>query len=107
MGFSRVLSNALSFVRLLRQADAYFQQERPDAVVLIDYPGFHWWLARRAKAHGIPVFYFVPPQLWAWAGWRIKKCAATSITSCAASPSRSRGIATAASRPLPWPSLFR
>jgi lipid-A-disaccharide synthase len=73
LGFTRVLTNALSFVRLLRQADTYFQQERPDAVVLIDYPGFHWWLARRARAHGIPVFYFVPPQIWAWASWRIKK----------------------------------
>jgi lipid-A-disaccharide synthase len=73
MGFARVLSNAFAFLRLLRQADAYFKEQRPDAVVLIDYPGFHWWLARRAKAHGIPVFYFVPPQLWAWAGWRVKK----------------------------------
>ena len=41
--------------------------------MLVDYPGFHWWVARRAKARGIPVFYFVPPQIWAWAGWRIKK----------------------------------
>ncbi len=73
MGFSRVLANAAAFVRLLRLADAFFREQRPDAVVLIDYPGFHWWLARRAKAHGIPVFYFVPPQLWAWAGWRVKK----------------------------------
>src|SRR5262249_52049258 len=45
----------------------------PDAVVLIDFPGFHWWLARRAHAHGIPVFYFVPPQLWAWGSWRVRK----------------------------------
>ena len=44
-----------------------------DAVVLIDYPGFHWHLARVAKKHGIPVFYFVPPQIWAWAGWRVTK----------------------------------
>jgi lipid-A-disaccharide synthase len=73
MGFLRVFANAAAFVRLLRQADAYFKEQRPDAVVLIDYPGFHWWLARRAKAYGIPVFYFVPPQLWAWAGWRVKK----------------------------------
>jgi lipid-A-disaccharide synthase len=73
MGFSRVLANAAAFARLLRQADAFFREQRPDAVVLIDFPGFHWWLARRAKAHGIPVFYFVPPQLWAWAGWRVKK----------------------------------
>ena len=41
--------------------------------MLIDYPGFNWWIARRAKAHGIPVFYYGVPQLWAWAGWRIKK----------------------------------
>jgi lipid-A-disaccharide synthase len=41
--------------------------------VLIDYPGFNWWIARRAKAHGIPVFYYGAPQLWAWAGWRVKK----------------------------------
>ena len=41
--------------------------------MLIDYPGFNWWIARRARHHGIPVFYFVPPQLWAWAGWRVEK----------------------------------
>jgi lipid-A-disaccharide synthase len=41
--------------------------------VLIDYPGFNWWIARRAKAHGIPVFYYAPPQIWAWGSWRIKK----------------------------------
>jgi lipid-A-disaccharide synthase len=41
--------------------------------VLIDYPGFNWWIARRAKAHGIPVIYYGAPQLWAWAGWRVRK----------------------------------
>jgi lipid-A-disaccharide synthase len=73
MGFARVFANAAAFVRLLRLADAFFRERRPDAVVLIDFPGFHWWLARRAKAHGIPVFYFVPPQLWGWGGWRVGK----------------------------------
>jgi lipid-A-disaccharide synthase len=73
MWFLRVFANILLFVRLLVRADRYFKHHRPDAVVLIDYPGFHWWLARRAHARGIPVFYFVPPQLWAWAGWRVKK----------------------------------
>jgi lipid-A-disaccharide synthase len=42
-------------------------------VVLVDYPGLNWWIARRAKAHGIPVFYYLPPQIWAWATWRAKK----------------------------------
>jgi lipid-A-disaccharide synthase len=58
---------------LASRADRFFRHERPDAVVLIDYPGFNWWIAWRAKAHGIPVFYYVPPQLWAWASHRVKK----------------------------------
>jgi lipid-A-disaccharide synthase len=61
------------FWKLVGQADRYFDQHRPDAVVLIDYPGFNWWIARRAKARGIPVIYYGVPQLWAWAGWRIRK----------------------------------
>jgi lipid-A-disaccharide synthase len=73
MGVTRVLQHAATFVKLIGQADRCFRRERPDAVVLIDYPGFNWWIARRARAQGIPVFYFVPPQLWAWAGWRVKK----------------------------------
>ena len=73
MWFLRVLLNLHKFIGLLRQADRSFRDQRPDAVILIDYPGFNWCLARRAKARGIPVFYYVPPQLWAWAGWRVKK----------------------------------
>ncbi|MCI0681134.1 MAG: lipid-A-disaccharide synthase [Gemmataceae bacterium] len=73
MGVSRVVAQAATFVRLIRQAGRCFRDHRPDAVVLIDYPGFNWWIARKAHALGIPVFYFVPPQLWAWAGWRVKK----------------------------------
>jgi lipid-A-disaccharide synthase len=73
MWFARVLANAPTFLELLSRADRFFRHQRPDAVVLIDYPGFNWWLARRAHFHGIPVFYFVPPQLWGWAGWRVEK----------------------------------
>jgi lipid-A-disaccharide synthase len=73
MGFSRVIASLPQFVRLIAQADRYFRRHRPDAVVLIDYPGFNWWIARRAHAQGIPVFYFVPPQIWAWASWRVNK----------------------------------
>jgi lipid-A-disaccharide synthase len=73
MWLLRVLANAHVFLGLLSRADRYFRHHRPDAVVLIDFPGFNWWLARRAHFHGIPVFYFVPPQLWAWAGWRVRK----------------------------------
>ena len=73
MWLTRVLANLGVFVRLLRDADRYFANHRPNAVVLIDYPGFNWWIARRAKARGIPVFYYGTPQLWAWASHRVRK----------------------------------
>ncbi len=73
MWFLRVLLNLPTFFAVLRRADHYFRTTRPDAVVLIDYPGFNWHIARRAKAHGIPVFYYGTPQLWGWASWRIGK----------------------------------
>jgi len=73
MWFARALANLHRFLLALVRADRYFRQHRPDAVVLIDFPGFNWWLARRAKRHGIPVFYYGPPQIWAWAPWRIRK----------------------------------
>jgi lipid-A-disaccharide synthase len=73
MWFLRVFLNIFTFMRLLKTAKCYFRDQRPDAVVVIDFPGFHWLLAKRAHAAGIPVYYFVPPQLWAWAAWRIKK----------------------------------
>ncbi len=73
MWLGRVLANLPIFFHLGAKAESYFRTRRPDAVVLIDYPGFHWHLAQRAHRYGIPVYYFVPPQLWAWAGWRVKK----------------------------------
>ncbi|HJZ91717.1 MAG TPA: lipid-A-disaccharide synthase [Gemmataceae bacterium] len=73
MWFLHVVKQIFTFIRLLDQARGFFREQRPDVVVVIDYPGFHWKLAERAKAEGIPVVYFVPPQIWAWAGWRVKK----------------------------------
>lgn len=73
MFFARVLKNLHRFRALVRQAEQHFDRDRPDAVILIDYPGFNWWIARAAKRRGIPVFYYGPPQMWAWASWRIRK----------------------------------
>ncbi len=73
MWFAQVLVHIRKFLGLLRRADRYFAEDRPDLVVLIDYPGFNWWIARKAKAHGIPVVYYGTPQLWAWASWRVAK----------------------------------
>lgn len=73
MGFLRVVPLLAKFRRLVKQAEAYFDTHPPDAVVLVDFPGFNWWIARAAKTRGIPVYYYLPPQLWGWAGWRIKR----------------------------------
>lgn len=73
MWFGRVLLNIATFWRLYRKAARYFETHRPDAVVLVDYPGFNWWIAKAAKRRGIPVYYYMPPQIWAWARWRIGK----------------------------------
>ena len=73
MWFLRVLVNIHRFVDLARRAERSFLDARPDVCVLVDFPGFHWWLAWRAKRHGIPVVFYCPPQVWAWAQWRVKK----------------------------------
>lgn len=73
MGIANVLKQIFTFIRLLGEAEEFFRKERPDLIVVIDYPGFHWKLAKRAQKLGIPVVYFVPPQIWAWAQWRVKK----------------------------------
>lgn len=69
----QVVLNIHRFWSAYRQAKAYFRTHSPDAVVLIDFPGFNWWIARAARKHNIPVFYYGAPQLWAWAGWRVRK----------------------------------
>jgi len=73
MWFLRVILNIHRFVDLARRAERSFLDARPDVCVLVDFPGFHWWLAWRAKRHGIPVVFYCPPQIWAWASWRIHK----------------------------------
>ena len=73
MGFLRVLPLIRKFYGLVQRAEDHFDRTPPDAVVLVDFPGFNWWIARAAKKRGIPVFYYLPPQLWAWAPWRIRK----------------------------------
>lgn len=73
MGFFKVIPLLFQFYRIVKQAERYFDEQKPDAVILVDFPGFNWWIARKAKARGIPVFYFLPPQLWAWGPWRVER----------------------------------
>jgi lipid-A-disaccharide synthase len=73
MWFLRVILNIHRFVDLARRAERSFLASRPDVCVLVDFPGFHWWLAWRAKRHGIPTVFYCPPQVWAWGSWRVRK----------------------------------
>ena len=73
MGVWAVIPLLLTFYRLVQKAGRFLEEQKPDAVVLIDFPGFNWWIARKAKRAGVPVYYYMPPQLWAWAPWRIRK----------------------------------
>lgn len=73
MGIFAVIPCLWKFYRLYRMARDYLARHRPDLVVLVDFPGFNWWIAKAAKSQGIPVVYYLPPQLWAWAPWRIRK----------------------------------
>ncbi len=72
MGLS-FMSNIISFVRLVRRFHRLLRENPPDAVVLVDFPGFNFILARLAKWNEIPVVYYICPQIWAWAPWRREK----------------------------------
>ncbi len=61
------------FFQLADQAESFFRQGNVDGIVLVDFPGFNWHIAKRAHRLGIPVFYYLPPQLWAWGSWRVSK----------------------------------
>ncbi|MCK4959746.1 MAG: hypothetical protein KAT00_10095, partial [Planctomycetes bacterium] len=58
---------------LLRRIKAYFRDNKVDLVVVCDSPAFNFHIAKLAKDAGIPVLFYVAPQLWAWASWRIDK----------------------------------
>ncbi|MCS7238481.1 MAG: hypothetical protein NZ899_09440 [Thermoguttaceae bacterium] len=73
MWFGRAFLHLPRFVNLWQKAAKTFRTNPPAGVILVDFPGFNWWIARAAKRCGIPVFYYVPPQVWAWARWRVHK----------------------------------
>ncbi|GJM20788.1 MAG: lipid-A-disaccharide synthase [Planctomycetota bacterium] len=75
MGLGPAVAAVPQLLGLLRKVAKHFDRERPDRVVLVDYPGLNLQIARLAKRRGIPVSYFVAPQLWAWAPWRARRFA--------------------------------
>jgi lipid-A-disaccharide synthase len=73
MWLAQAIKQYFNFRKLLKQAKGCFKYGNIDAVILVDYPGFNWHVAKLAKEQGIPVFYFMPPQIWSWASWRARK----------------------------------
>ncbi|MBN1418754.1 MAG: lipid-A-disaccharide synthase [Planctomycetes bacterium] len=73
MGVWRVLAGIAHFLGLVRRFRLEIERDPPDGVVLVDYPGLNFALARTAAHCGIPCAYYVCPQLWAWAPWRVRK----------------------------------
>lgn len=72
MGFSEVLRHLGPIFRNLRTAKESLRAEKPDALILADYPSFNLKVAKEAKKLNIPVYYFISPKIWAWKKWRIK-----------------------------------
>jgi lipid-A-disaccharide synthase len=75
MGFAEVLRHLPFFIRLMRNVKAAIAARSPDLVIPIDYPGFNLRLARHAHSRGIPVLYYIAPQVWAWHRSRMKQLA--------------------------------
>ncbi len=76
MGVVEVLKNLRRILRLLDDLTEVIRTERPDLLVLIDYPDFNWRLAKRAKKFGVKILSYIPPSAWAWRKGRAKSCAA-------------------------------
>ncbi len=73
MGFQEVILNLLTILRNIRFCKEDITSWRPDAVILVDYPGFNMRIAKFAKSKGYKVFYYISPQVWAWKKHRVHK----------------------------------
>ena len=71
MGFVEVAKNIRTILRNFRICKADILAYQPDALILIDYPGFNLRMAKWAKEQGIPVHYYISPQVWAWHSSRV------------------------------------
>ena len=73
MGFGEVIGSLGRIFRLRKLMKKHILSADPDALLLVDYPGFNIPLARWASRRGIKVIYYISPQLWAWGRGRVRK----------------------------------
>ena len=72
VGITEVLVKLGTIFKTLRGLKASLEREKPDLVILIDFPEFNLRLARIAHRRGIPILYYISPQVWAWRPNRVK-----------------------------------
>lgn len=72
VGITEVLLKLRPILRALRGLKKSLDRERPDLIILVDFPDFNLRLAKIAHRRGIPILYYVSPQVWAWRPKRIK-----------------------------------
>lgn len=72
MGLVEVFSHLPRIVSMLAAIRRMLAAERPDAVILLDAPDFNFLVARMAHTRGIPVFFYISPQVWAWRTGRVR-----------------------------------
>ncbi|MGZ3590002.1 MAG: lipid-A-disaccharide synthase [Thermodesulfobacteriota bacterium] len=72
VGITEVLVKLRTILRALRGLKGSLEKEKPDLILLIDFPEFNLRLAKIAHRRGIPVVYYISPQIWAWRPRRIK-----------------------------------
>ncbi|MGZ6291225.1 MAG: lipid-A-disaccharide synthase [Syntrophales bacterium] len=73
VGLTEVVSKLGMILKVMTQLKASLKKDKPDLVILIDYPDFNLPIAKAAKKYGIKVFYYISPQVWAWRRGRIGK----------------------------------
>jgi lipid-A-disaccharide synthase len=73
MGFTEVIMNLNTILKNMRTCKKDILANRPDVLVLIDFPGFNLDIAKFAKKHGIKVAYYISPKVWAWNQKRVLK----------------------------------
>ncbi len=73
IGFTVVFWAIPRLLRVVATFDRILRKEKPALVVLLDYPGLHLILARLARRRGVPVLYYIAPQVWGWAPWRVRR----------------------------------
>ena len=71
-GLVEIISSLRRHHRVMQLLKYQMDHQRPDVLVLIDYPGFNLFVAKEAKKRGIPVFFYIAPQVWAWGQGRAK-----------------------------------